>query len=113
MESEVKKRKGLEIDKTRLEREIMELQRRADRERIKREELETRWGENGEVSAPRSAQISPTSPASNALTRFVFFNVVYFCFKLSLTLRADLKVVVMEFSTKLLEMQKTMLLRRD
>lgn len=40
-EAEVKKRKGLEIDKTRLEREILELQRRVDRERTKREELES------------------------------------------------------------------------
>jgi hypothetical protein len=71
VEAEVKKRKGLEIDKTRLEREILELQRRADRERTKREELETRWSENTYPTSSypsdhiaKSAPISPVSPAS-------------------------------------------------
>ena len=66
VESEVKKRKALDIDKSRLEREILELQRRADRERTKREELESRWAEDG--TAPR---LSPTSsPVSSAAHSF-------------------------------------------
>lgn len=70
----MKKRKGLEIDKTRLEREILELQRRADRERNKREELESRLRENGDQfsidRSPPSSPISPITPSSPALHRY-------------------------------------------
>jgi hypothetical protein len=63
----------LEIDKTRLEREILELQRRADRERTKREELESRLSENASGDAITKGismiPLSPISPAAYILSR--------------------------------------------
>jgi hypothetical protein len=44
----MKKRKNLDVEKTKLEREILELQRRANREITKREQLEARYAREWE-----------------------------------------------------------------